>query len=313
VTRARGPDASFRIPAALAPDGRLVVPASASRGTKYRCPECCGPVDLHAGAKKRRHFHHRAGACTAESIVHLTAKRLVVQAVSEWRAGGPRVVFVRGCAHEGCEAKTEQGIPAKVSAAAEERALPSGHVVDVALLARGLELPIAAIEIVHTHAVDAVKAFELGIPWVEAEAAQVCADAGGRVVVTRDRFVPWLCAEHAGSRGRALKATREERATAAALVRRLPFALTDYPGYRIEAAARCENGHDALVFGWEGKEPPWPRPPLVVAVASDEDWGFRSGDPKPRRLLAFRRAYASVCAICAGRVEARAKPTRRKE
>lgn len=255
-------------------------------------------MDLHAGEKKRRHFHHRVAACSLESVLHFSAKRLVAQAVEDWLAGGEPIVFVRRCASEGCEAVREQPIPSKVASVVLEHGLPSGHVVDVALLARGITLPIAAIEIVHTHAVEVAKAFEMGIPWIEVEAGQVCEDAGRRLVVVTDRFLPWLCADHEAERGKSKKEDRAARATAAALAKKLGFRIADFPGYRIDRVARCPKGHEALVFAWEGKDPPWPRPPLVVAVQNETDLAFRTVDRAATRVAGFRRRYSSACGVC---------------
>lgn len=297
-TSSAASSASFRIPVALDAKGRLVVPSEATKRATYRCPECNGEIDLHAGEKKRRHFHHRVAHCSLESIVHLSAKKLIAQAVEDWLEGGEPVVFVRTCASEGCGATREQPIPSKVVRVALERGLPSGAVVDVALLARGIPLPIAAIEVVHSHAVDGAKAFEMGIPWIEVDAAQVCDAAGRRLVVVTDRFLPWLCADHERERGRAKKDDREARAKAAALAKMQGLVMADFPGYRIDEVARCSNGHEALVFAWEGKDPPWPRPPLVVAVQNETDVAFRAVDRKATRVAAFRRRYASACGVC---------------
>lgn len=308
---------AFRIPAALDARGRLVGPGEAGKGSVYRCPGCEERVDLHAGEKKARHFHHRVSSCTSESVLHLCAKRFVAQVVEEWLAGGPSLVFVRRCGEPSCEAECRQQLPAKVAGVALEHGLPSRHVVDVALLARGardafLPLPVAVIEIVHTHAVDANKAFEIGVPWIEVEAAQVCASAGRELVTVTDRFLPWLCAEHEGGRGRARRAESSERTTAASLARKLPFRLADFPAFRIARVALCPRGHDALVFAWEGKDPPWPRPPLVVAVQNDFDYTVRSGAKTPTKTAAFRRAYASACGACGEVIEAsKPHPSRR--
>lgn len=296
---------SFKIPAAVGANERLVMPEEASRGGAYRCPACDTRVDLHAGEKKRRHFHHRVSTCSAESVVHLTAKLLIARAVEQWVAGGPPVTFERRCAHDDCEARCRQTIPAKVGAVALEHALPSGHVVDVALLARSLPLPVAAIEVHHTHAVDREKAFEMGIPWIEVDAAQVCEAAGRELVVTTDRFLPWFCSEHEGERGRSHRAARVDRSTAAAVVRKLPFRIADFPGYRVACATRCPNGHDALLFEWDGKEPPWPRPPLVVAVEKTVDYTFGAVSKRPAKALPFRRTYASACPTCGATLDAR--------
>jgi hypothetical protein len=298
----------FRIPAAFDVEGRLVAPDGAARRRAYRCPACAGQIDLHAGAKKRRHFHHRASACSAESVTHLSAKLLIERAVNAWLAGGPPVVFVRRCAHADCAAQCRQTIPAKVGGVVLEHSLRSGHVVDVALMSRlprASPLPIAAVEVHHTHAVDAEKAFEIGIPWIEVDAWQACETEGRELVVTTDRFLPWLCEEHEGERGVEHRVARTQRSTAAALARKLPFDIKDFPGFRIARATSCPNGHDALLFAWDGKDPPWPRPPFVVAVEKDFDWSFGRVSERPTKALPWRRSYASACPQCGAIVDPR--------
>jgi hypothetical protein len=298
----------FRIPAAFDLEGLLVAPEGAARRRAYRCPACAGQVDLHAGVKKRRHFHHRASACNPESVTHLSAKLFIERSVNEWLAGGPPVVFVRGCAHADCTAQCRQTIPAKVGGVALEHPLRSGHVVDVVLLSRlprASPLPVAAVEVHHTHAVDGAKAFEMGIPWIEVDASQACETEGRELIVTTDRFLPWLCEEHEGERGVDHRATRGERTAAAALARKLPFDVKDFPGFRIARATSCPNGHEALLFEWDGKDPPWPRPPLVVAVEKDAGWSFGRVSARPTKTMPWRRTYASVCPQCGAIVAAR--------
>jgi hypothetical protein len=78
----------LRVPAGRGLDGRLVLPAEVSRGTEYRCPDCDDRLDVYAGAQKRIHFHHRpAGACNAETLLHQTAKGLLVRAIVDWKLG----------------------------------------------------------------------------------------------------------------------------------------------------------------------------------------------------------------------------------
>jgi hypothetical protein len=295
--------AAFVIP--FAREGtRLVSPEEARKGAVYACPSCDSPVDLHAGDKKRRHFHHRAGAssCTSESVLHLSAKRLVVQAVDDWLAGGQAPVFVRTCARPDCAEQTKQPMPKKVGRAAAEHRLRTGHVADVALLARAAELPVGVIEIHFTHAVDDTKAFELGVPWIEVEAEQVCSSAGRVLVPVRDRFLPWFCAEHADARGEAHARKRIDRERLGAIVRRLDYRLTDFPAYCVDRIAQCPNGHDAIVFAWDGKSPPDPRPPHVVAFERELDPTYQRAAGW-KKLLPYRRSFASVCPVCGQRVE----------
>ncbi|HEY1692208.1 MAG TPA: competence protein CoiA family protein [Polyangiaceae bacterium] len=295
------PASSFAVPWALTALGTLVDPEAARPRARYRCPQCQGPVDLHAGEQKRRHFHHRGTTgCTSESVLHTTAKQLLVEAVTAWKTGGEPPRLERRCAVEGCESTTRQALPAKVMEAACERAV-GGYVVDVVLLGRG-GVPVAAIEVFHTHAVGAEKARALLLPWVELDASQVCATGGRLLVPVRDKLLPWLCEEHAPERRERAKQGREAPLRRNALVRRLALRMEDYPGFRIEKVVACPRGHDALVFAWDGGDPPWPRPPLVVARGKDADWKYGS-DGKVRKVLAYKRSYASVCPDCGEVVE----------
>jgi hypothetical protein len=103
--------------------------------------------------------------------------------------------------------------------------------VDVVLLARG-GLAIAAVEVRNTHAVDDLKRGDLALPWIEVDAAQVCASGGRLLVPVQDRFLPWLCPEHAPTRRDRARAERDEPRRRAALLRSLPFRLDAFPGLR---------------------------------------------------------------------------------
>jgi hypothetical protein len=254
-------------------------------------------VSLHAGEKKRRHFHHAKAVCSEETALHVGAKALVLQAVAEWRAGGAAPVIVRGCAEPGCEATTRQSLPTKVRSAVAELRVKSGHVVDVAFLGPR-DLPIAAVEIKQTHAVDEGKAFELGMPWIEVDAAATCASMGRELRPIRDKFLPWFCEEHTSRRGQQRKEERAAKTTRGRLEKMLPFDLSEFPGYFVRAVTKCPRGHDALVLGWEGDMPPWPRPPTVVAHAEEQDTRFDVAQRKSSRVLAFRRKYVCTCVAC---------------
>jgi hypothetical protein len=289
----------FHVPFALDRHGRLVSPENAIRRATYACPECRSTVDLHAGDKKRRHFHHRPGerACGPESASHTIAKRLVVQAIADWKDGGPAPMFQRTCAASGCDRTSMQPMPRKVQRAQEERALRSGRVVDVALIGPA-DLCIAAIEILCTHEVDEDKARALDVPWMEATAEQICATAGRVLVPVQDHLLPWLCEAHAPIRRDRARREREDALLRASLVRALPFRLEQYPDFRVEGVGRCPRGHDGLVFAWSGTEPPWPRPPLVVARQNELDWSFDGARGRLRAHLPFRRRYVTACPTC---------------
>lgn len=188
-------------------------------------------------------------------------------------------------------------MPAKVLRAACEVRLKSGRVVDVALVGRG-DLVIAAIEVLCSHAVDDEKAKELHTPWIEVAAEQVC-ETGGRLLdPVRDKFLPWLCRDHAPDRRAVARAPREDELRRASALRRLPFRPADYPDFRVGAVVRCPKGHDAIVWDWKGKEPPWPRPPLVVARERTRDVLWSVAEGAAREVLPFRKRWVSACAEC---------------
>lgn len=299
--------APFLVPLARDAGGAFVGPDEATKGRAYRCPECDATLDLHAGERKRRHFHHRAGAstCSPESVTHLLAKELIAHAVRAWRANETTApVIIRSCAADGCEAKTRQALPSKVRAAVLEHRVRSGRIVDVALVGAG-DLAIAAIEVHHTHAVDDEKSLELPLPWIEVDAAQACTSRGRELVPLRDRFLPWLCAEHASARKRLGAETRRDLNEARALPARraaaealLPFDIARYPGFTLGDLVTCPNGHDAIVITWSGREPPFPRPPLVIAVERALDTRFDRVRRGLTSSLPYRRLYVTTCSTC---------------
>lgn len=292
--------AGFRIPAARAESGALVLPEDAERQAVYACPACDGRVDLHAGDKKRRHFHHRPGTCASETVTHLAAKAFILQATERWLAGAADPPLLdRGCAFEGCARRTRQAMPPKVGRAVAEHRLPSGHVADVALLSRVVDLPVAVVEVRHTHAVDDDKALEIGVPWIEVDAAEVCAAAGRVLVAVRDRLLPWLCPEHTAARGAPAKKARVDRERLRRIAARLGYRLADFPAYRVARLATCPRGHDALVFAWDGASPPDPRPAHVVAAErAPLERSFRPSAGGWTDLLPYRRVFVSVCPTC---------------
>ena len=295
--------AGFKIPFARDSREKLVTPGEARRGEPHTCPACNAIVDLHAGEIKRRHFHHRKAACSAETVVHLTAKLLIVRAVQEWRRGGKAVTFRRRCEEPGCDTETFMQLPRKVRRAEDEWRLRSGRIVDVALLGAG-DLPIAAIEVCVTHDVPDDKTLDLSLPWIEVDGEAVCASAGRVLVPIRDHFLPWLCSDHSHRRGMARREKLDADRLKNRLLRDLGYAIADYPGYRIGAVTRCPNGHDTLVIAWTGKHPPWPRPPHVVTFEPEHEVIFDRTKARARKVLPFRRRWSSVCTACGAKVEA---------
>ncbi len=167
------PNPPLKIPIAYDPTGAVVFAHAAPRGAGYRCPGCSGPLLLKAGPIRVAHFAHPPPTtCTAKTVLHQAAKQLILATVAAWCAGqAPAPVIKRACVS--CPVSHDQPLPTRVTQAVLEYRLPTGHIVDVALLAE--DQCVAAVEILVTHAVDIPKATALPVPWVEVAAEAILA------------------------------------------------------------------------------------------------------------------------------------------
>jgi hypothetical protein len=143
------------VPLALDVSGRLVSPAEARREHTDACPSCGQTIVSKLGERGVRHFAHAAHSrCSLETVLHRTAKLLVVQTIADWRADpGTRPIIIRRCPK--CTHERPQRLPDHVTEGLGEYTLANGLRVDVALMRGGT--PSAAVEICVTHAVDAAK------------------------------------------------------------------------------------------------------------------------------------------------------------
>lgn len=244
------PSGGFRVPLGVAPDGQLVLPASAAKGVRYACPGCQAPIGLRKGERRRPHFAHRAdpsGTCGADTVLHLSAKLLFSSVVETWLTGArARPIFVRRCAglrtSYGCGRRVDHPMP-RIDAVHVERS-HDGLRPDV-LLAKG-GLPVAAIEILATHRVDEAKRKRTRLPWVELRAVDVLAFPDQWIPV-QDHFRPLYC-----------EACDAEAAEYASRYRN---------GY-VHGETLCFRcGCMTVVYKWGDEwsksEPPAPRPPTV--------------------------------------------------
>lgn len=265
----------FLIPLARDADGALVLREGAALGRRYRCIGCDGALIVREGSK-RRHFAHLVAtpSCLPETVLHRAAKALLVTTVESWKAGrGPAPEFERRCGQ--CGSTKRQALPARVTGAREEHAVSTGRVLDVGLMA-GEDLA-AGLEVLVTHSVDAAKAAELPIPWVELSAEAVIANP----LLWRplqDRLRPISCAVCEARRQRAAERDAERLREVAALGRevglRLPWAAP-YTTVIANCYADRACGRRIPIFSWPGhrqwttKAPPSPRPPTVRFMWSE--------------------------------------------
>ena len=156
----------LRIPRAIDENGRTVPPELANEYDSYYCPSCEDKLVLKKGEGKRRvHFSHRpSDVCAQETVTHKLAKYLIIKSVNDWKAGkGPVPTIRRKCVD--CESFTTQELPTNVEVAVAEKRLESGYVADIVFLS--LNDILAAVEVKVSHAVDAEKKENIGLPFIE--------------------------------------------------------------------------------------------------------------------------------------------------
>ena len=104
----------LRVPFAFDGEKRLYDPQSAEKGKSYFCPACQDTVILRKGKIKTAHFAHKASeTCNQETIIHKTAKQLIVDVISDWKSGKIEApVLKRTC--EICRQFKDQPLPDKV-------------------------------------------------------------------------------------------------------------------------------------------------------------------------------------------------------
>lgn len=181
----------LKIPLAFDKTGNPIRPGDAIPGADYSCPGCGSTVYLRGGSncKVVRHFSHLpSSACSSETILHQIGKRIICRGIDAWRAGNgisPHIHRTHDCGHIRI-----QRLPSKVVGATEEFRLPNGRIVDVALM--GIDGPVAAVEIHVTHRVNATKAENLKLPFIELEAENLIAD-GLNWYPIQDHFKRWIC------------------------------------------------------------------------------------------------------------------------
>jgi len=165
--------ANTKIPYALGPDGDLVSAEKAGRGAVYCCPSCKRSVSLRKGEHRISHFAHMKNSdCSSESVIHKTAKRLIVEAVEEIARGGS-VTLKLLC--ENCDAATARSIGRKSLTRAEEEVVIGDYRVDVVAFLD--ENPALCIEVRNTSEVTLEKAQGLGCYWIELDAYDVVNDS----------------------------------------------------------------------------------------------------------------------------------------
>lgn len=252
-------DTELLVPYGADANQRLVRAAEAQRGIEYRCPQCDGLLVLRAGDVKITHFAHKANTdCSGETLLHQIAKRLVAQVVNECTTSASKRLAM-SCMCTRCNRAFQSSMSAKAFSRAEIEKRIGPFVCDVVAF-RDSE-PVLAIEVLATHAVDEVKARDLGLPWIELSAEAIIDDPySWRPRNSRLKAVH--CPECKDYDRRLQKAAeRWNQPISESAVSRDPSRATYLAA--VECCYKCKN--DIVVYWWAGvpfceKEPPKPRP-----------------------------------------------------
>ncbi|PSW58644.1 competence protein CoiA family protein [Photobacterium leiognathi] len=161
---------NLKIPYGLSEIGELTPVENAEKGKTYDCPSCGVRLIYRAGEKRVKHFSHPpSSSCNLESVLHITAKKLV-QTVIEKNAKGNQVILLDNYCRN-CGDVYSISLPVNTFTSAELEVKVGNYVCDVVGY-RSDSIGLA-IEIFNTHEVDAIKAENLKIYWIEIKAEDV--------------------------------------------------------------------------------------------------------------------------------------------
>lgn len=161
------------VPVGVDATGTTVPVDEADKTASYWCPGCTGPLVLRTGPMVRKHFAHAhladEEACNKETLLHKTAKALIVQAVNAHMRGD--VELQMECVCKSCGQVVMQRLPRTTFCGAEMEVLVGEFRADV--VATRVNGAALVIEIRATHAVPEHKARGLDVPWIELDAKSV--------------------------------------------------------------------------------------------------------------------------------------------
>lgn len=150
--------------------GGLVSASNASKGQTYFCPSCNSKLVLRIGGIRVKHFAHPASSsCNQESILHLTAKKLIEAVIHENSSSRAEINLRSKCYQ--CGVKFNKTLPYRTFTSAKQEVAVSDYICDVVGY-RDNEIALG-IEILNTHQVDSNKAKGLPIHWIELNAESV--------------------------------------------------------------------------------------------------------------------------------------------
>lgn len=268
----------FFIPYALDEQGHLNSPDLAEKGIKYFCPGCKEPVVWRQyKTRNRNHFAHKvSNDCNQETIIHKTAKLLILKVINDWKSGNGNPPEIRRPCQICMKERIIQAVPDKVDSALVEHKLADGFKPDVVLLSR--EKPAAAVEIKVTHSVGDFKANNLSIPFIELDGKKVIENPLIWKAI-QNSFNPKICDE---CKLNYKKFIDKVNAIANRNNIELPKA---YYRYGLHNCWNWKCNNEMIVFTWPNNGV-WSSPPKI----------------KPPRTLQFRYSHIGSPAVPVGHV-----------
>lgn len=165
---------NLKVPYGLNSAGELVAAEHVSKGETYCCPGCGEQLIHRSGEFRAKHFAHPpASNCTIESVLHITAKRLIRNAINGNASNQKSISLRNHC--QSCGAEFNTNLPPQTFSFSKEEVRVGEYVCDVAGY-RDDEIALS-IEILNTHEVDQKKAKNLAVHWIELKAEDVIANS----------------------------------------------------------------------------------------------------------------------------------------
>ncbi|WP_412030542.1 competence protein CoiA family protein [Deinococcus yunweiensis] len=159
---------TLAVPYALDAQQRLIRPADAVLRGQYWCLQCGHTVYFKPGRVKTAHLVHASGAsCSGESVLHLAAKRALVEGLP----GLTELGILMPCRRADCPDVEVMVWPLPAFDDVQAEVTLGEYRLDVALLWDGQV--VLAIEVYQTHRIGEPKGQGLTVPWVEVPAEAV--------------------------------------------------------------------------------------------------------------------------------------------
>jgi hypothetical protein len=162
---------NLKVPYGLNSLNELVSAEEAIKGVAYNCPCCSSQLVHRAGEIRASHFAHSSDSnCSLESILHITAKKMIVDTINTYPENLKKITLRNHCQDCGVEFNTE--LPFNTFTGAKEEVRIAEYLCDVVGYRNDTKVALA-IEILNTHEVDSKKANNLPIYWIELKADDV--------------------------------------------------------------------------------------------------------------------------------------------